>query len=152
MGLGRARGGRQSRSVCTSLPSLPAWLRITTSWKAFQNKFPGHKVDAVLILPSKQTEQVLQRTRVMDIEHVSMDMEPAGQGSGSAPSGVCGENELGQTWPILEHFGSLANPVPSRPRSTPIAPELNLDDICMGRGSRVFCCCVLRRIFCTARY
>ena len=60
-------------------------------------------------------------------------------GSGSAPSGCCGENKLGQTWPILENFGSPTNPVPPLSRSTPIAPELNLNDICMGRGTRGLC-------------
>ena len=117
MGLGRARGGRQSRSVCTSLPSLPAWLRITTSWKAFQNKFPGHKVDAVLILPSKQTEQLLQRFRVMDIEHVSMDMEP------NRPRFWLGTKRClwgKRTWPNLADLGAFRQPGQSRAASAEI--------------------------------
>ena len=127
-----------------------AWLPIATvSWeKAFQNKFPGHKVDAILGSPPGL--QSKQRNSPEDPSHgdratpIRILRRTQQSRSGSAPSRGCGEKELGRSWPILEHVGSLANPVPPSSRFMPIAPELNLNDIDMGRKPSI-----LRRNTCS---
>jgi hypothetical protein len=46
------------------------------------------------------------------------------------------------TWPILEHFASLANPVPLSPRSSQIVPKLNSNDIEVDGGGEGRCALV----------
>ena len=85
--------------VCPS----SAWPPIATvsCEKAFQNKFPGHKVDAILGSPP-------------GLQSKQRKLEASSEDPGSAPSRGCGENELGRSWPSWSI--SAAWPIPSRLR------------------------------------